>query len=87
MGPFETIDLNAPGGIAQYVKRYGPLCERLVESQRAPCDWQAALDGGIQAEREGELPRGEIAGRQAWRDRRLMAFAAAKREADEDIGT
>ena len=86
MGPFETIDLNAPGGIAQYVERYAPLCERLVESQREPCDWQAALDGGIQAERDADLPRDEIAGRQAWRDRRLMAFTAAKREADEDIG-
>lgn len=86
MGPFETIDLNAPDGIAQYVERYGPLCERLVESQRAPCDWQAALDGGIQAERDADLPRGEIAQRQAWRDRRLMAFAAAKRQAEEDVG-
>lgn len=86
MGPFETIDLNAPGGIAQYVERYAPLCARLVESQTDPCDWQAALDGGIQAEREAELDRGEIAERQAWRDRRLMAFAAAKRAAEEEIG-
>ena len=86
MGPFETIDLNAPGGIAQYVERYAPLCARLVESQTDPCDWQAALDGGIQAERDAELGRGEIAQRQAWRDRRLMAFAAAKRTAEEEIG-
>ena len=86
MGPFETIDLNAPGGIAQYVERYAPLCERLVESQTASCDWQAALDEGIQAERDAELPRGEIAQRQAWRDRRLMALAAAKHDAEEEIG-
>ena len=26
MGPFETIDLNAPGGIADYIRRYGPAC-------------------------------------------------------------
>ncbi len=76
----------APGGIAQYVERYAPLCARLVESQTAPCDWQAALDGGIQAERDAELGRDEIASRQAWRDRRLMAFAAAKRAAEEEIG-
>ncbi|KAG1242940.1 hypothetical protein G6F65_022732 [Rhizopus arrhizus] len=25
MGPFETIDLNAPGGIADYCARYGGL--------------------------------------------------------------
>ncbi len=86
MGPFETIDLNAPDGIAQYVERYGPLYQLMAETQKAPCDWRAALANGIQAGRDSELPRDEIAQRQAWRDRRLMAFAAAKREADEDIG-
>ena len=25
MGPFETIDLNAPEGLADYAKRYGPV--------------------------------------------------------------
>ncbi len=25
MGPFETIDLNAPGGLADYARRYGPV--------------------------------------------------------------
>ena len=25
MGPFETIDLNAPGGVEDYVGRFGPL--------------------------------------------------------------
>src|SRR3546814_12574882 len=29
MGPFETIDLNAPGGIADSCGRYGPFYDRL----------------------------------------------------------
>ncbi|HEX3209697.1 MAG TPA: 3-hydroxyacyl-CoA dehydrogenase, partial [Geminicoccaceae bacterium] len=29
MGPFETIDLNAPGGIADYLRRYGPLYQAI----------------------------------------------------------
>lgn len=87
MGPFETIDLNAPGGIRQYVERYAPLCARIVASQTAPCDWQAALDGGIEAERAAALPRSAIAERQAWRDRRLMALAAHKSDSDAEIGT
>ena len=29
MGPFETIELNAPGGIADYCRRYGPSLSRL----------------------------------------------------------
>jgi 3-hydroxyacyl-CoA dehydrogenase len=86
MGPFETIDLNAPGGIRQYVERYGPLCARIVASQTTRCDWQAALDGGIEAERTAALPRTRIAERQAWRDRRLMALAGHKRDSDEKIG-
>ncbi len=87
MGPFETIDLNAPGGIRQYVERYAPLCARIVASQTTPCDWRAALDGGIEAERAAALPRAAIAGRQAWRDRRLMALAAHKSDSDGKIGT
>ncbi len=87
MGPFETIDLNAPGGIRQYVERYAPLCARIVASQTTPCDWPAALDGGIEAERAAALPREAIAERQAWRDRRLMALAAHKSDSDGKIGT
>jgi L-gulonate 3-dehydrogenase len=28
MGPFETIDLNAPGGVDHYARRLGPLTSR-----------------------------------------------------------
>ena len=28
MGPLETIDLNAPGGLTDYCDRYGPLYRR-----------------------------------------------------------
>ncbi len=86
MGPFETIDLNAPGGIRQYVERYGPLYAHLARSQREPCDWQAALDAGIEAERTAALPRDRIARRQAWRDRRLMALAAHKKASQSTLG-
>ncbi len=86
MGPFETSDLNAPAGIRQFVERYAPLCARIVATQTAACDWGAALDGGIEAERAAALPRNQIAARQAWRDRRLMALAAHKRAAEAEIG-
>src|SRR6202040_2643990 len=36
MGPFETIDLNAPGGIRDYVQRFGePYYEIAVEQTQA----------------------------------------------------
>ncbi|MDJ0944840.1 MAG: 3-hydroxyacyl-CoA dehydrogenase [Kiloniellales bacterium] len=86
MGPFETIDLNAPEGIRQYVERYEPLCQRLVPSQKVPCDWTAALDAGLEAARREALPKNGLGERQAWRDRRLMALAAHKHRAAREIG-
>ena len=39
MGPFETIHLNAPGGIAQYIERYGPLYQNcLLYTSPSPRD-------------------------------------------------
>lgn len=86
MGPFETIDLNAPGGIRDYIERYGGLYQRMAESQREPADWLAALENGLEAERHAALPREEHAARGLWRDRRLMALAAHKTKSDRDFG-
>ena len=40
----------------------------------------------IEAERRKRLPAEQLAERQAWRDRRLMALAAHKAQAERDIG-
>jgi hypothetical protein len=40
----------------------------------------------VEAERRKRVPAGELVERQSWRDRRLMALAAHKRRADQDIG-
>ncbi len=87
MGPFETIDLNAPGGVRDYVERYGGLYRRISETQKEPADWTAALEETIEPARRAALAPDDIAARQAWRDRRMMALAAHKREPDERIGT
>jgi 3-hydroxyacyl-CoA dehydrogenase len=88
MGPFETIDLNAPGGIADYLKRYGPLYQA-IEQEHADnaLDWtDEALLRKVDAERREHVALGQIGDRSAWRDRRLMALAAQKRRAAEEIG-
>jgi len=33
LGPFETIELNAPGGILDYCRRYGPSLARLSDAE------------------------------------------------------
>jgi 3-hydroxyacyl-CoA dehydrogenase len=78
MGPFETIDLNAPEGLADYVDRYGPLYEQ-VEAEMTPIAFTPELVDDIHDARRAVLPMEEHAARQAWRDRRLMALLAHKK--------
>jgi 3-hydroxyacyl-CoA dehydrogenase len=86
IGPFETIDLNAPGGVRDYVARYGPAFARMAEGAK-PIAWEGALLDQVEAERRAVLPAAALAARQAWRDRRLMALAAHKQKASREIGS
>jgi L-gulonate 3-dehydrogenase len=79
MGPFETIDLNAPGGVRDYCERYGPLYYDIARQQADPRRWTGVVDT-VEAARTKALPRDRLAERQTWRDRRLMALAAHKRK-------
>lgn len=78
MGPFETIDLNAPGGVADYVGRFGPLMGGITEEQ-TPFDYDADTVGRVAASRRAALPLEGIEDRSGWRDRRLMALVAHKK--------
>ncbi|SAL03531.1 3-hydroxyacyl-CoA dehydrogenase [Caballeronia fortuita] len=79
MGPFETIDLNAPGGVADYAARYGGTYKSIAQS-RKPFDWPDDTLGKLDAERRALLPRDKIEERSRWRDRRLMALLAHRRD-------
>jgi len=80
MGPFETIDLNAPGGIADYAKRLGPLYHGIAQTRTAPEPWSPGLIERIEQERRQDLPADRLRERAAWRDRRLMALVAHRRK-------
>jgi 3-hydroxyacyl-CoA dehydrogenase len=77
MGPFETIELNAPGGIPDYCARYGASLSRL--SGANPDIYQGEYLGRILAEWNQAPSPDEIAARMRWRDQRLAALAAHKR--------
>ena len=87
MGPFETIDLNAPGGVRDYIERYQSIYARLFPSMQHRVDWGGSIVETVEAERRKRLPAAALRERQAWRDRHLMALAAHKRKAERDIGS
>jgi L-gulonate 3-dehydrogenase len=79
LGPFETIELNAPGGIADYCRRYGAFYRRLSEDPAGPEVWNPetiarVLESWSQTPEPAELTR-----RSSWRDRRLAALIGHKR--------
>lgn len=80
MGPFETIDLNAPGGIRDYCGRYGPLYLDIARQAEAR-EWTSALLDKLERERRQELPVAQRQERYRWRDQRLMNLVAHKRQA------
>jgi len=80
MGPFETIDLNAPGGVSAYCERYGELYYEMAQTQ-TPRQWDDRLVRAIENERRALLDADDLEERAAWRDRRLMQLIAHKRKA------
>ena len=79
MGPFETIDLNAPGGVGDYANRFGALYQEIAGSRAHEEPWQPELIRKVEVERRAVLSHDALADRRAWRDRRLMALAAKRK--------
>jgi 3-hydroxyacyl-CoA dehydrogenase len=74
MGPFETIELNAPGGIPDYCRRYGASLAELSGAEEAIYR-SPKLD--VILSQWGRAPtEADIATRMHWRDARLAALRA-----------
>jgi len=86
MGPFETIDLNAPGGVSDYADRLAPLYFRVAEQRISPRKWSPELVARVTAERRAALPLEDLPKRSQWRDRRLVQLVAhlRRQRAQED---
>lgn len=78
MGPFETIDLNAPGGIEDYAARLRSLYGGIVRLP-PPGAWSDDVIARATAERRAALPKEKLADRRAWRDAILGRLAAFKK--------
>ncbi|HEY6860497.1 MAG TPA: 3-hydroxyacyl-CoA dehydrogenase [Pseudolabrys sp.] len=82
MGPFETIELNAPGGIPDYCQRYGPSLSRL--SSADPVIYSGENLGRILKQWGKPLSPHQIATRMRWRDHRLAALKSHIRSQPAD---
>ena len=82
MGPFETIDLNAPDGLADYARRFNDMYQSISTEQTSTEPWSEAVIEKLEAQRRAVLPKDQLLARRLWRDRRLMALAAHKKSAE-----
>jgi len=83
IGPFETIDLNAPGGLKDYAARFGPGFFEFVKQGEPAESWSDVVIAKAHGEMRGDLPLIDHPARQAWRDKRLMALAKHFKEVSE----
>ena len=81
LGPLEGVDLNAPGGIADYLARYGFIFDQMARERgaTAPVVTEAIVTALQGAMRE-RLSLEELPQRVAWRDARMAALRALRAE-------
>ena len=80
MGPFETIELNAPGGIPDYCRRYSPFFRRLANDQPKVSVWDEDKTNVVAAAWGPTPDPQKHAAKTRWRDEQLAALAAHKRK-------
>lgn len=78
MGPFETIDLNAPGGITDYAARLGELYHGMARSRTEPKRWSQEAISKAASEMQNRFADTSSGSRLRARDARLMALLAHK---------
>jgi 3-hydroxyacyl-CoA dehydrogenase len=78
MGPFETIELNAPGGVADYCARYSSFYRRLAADPAPPDVWEAGSASRVVENLGAALTAPEREQRTRRRDRRLLALRQHK---------
>ncbi|HEY5798315.1 MAG TPA: 3-hydroxyacyl-CoA dehydrogenase [Bosea sp. (in: a-proteobacteria)] len=79
MGPFETIELNAPGGIPDYCTRYGASLTRMVADSAGGDPFGPETVATVMSEWPGTQSADRVKRLSDWRDTRLAALQAHKR--------
>lgn len=85
-GPFETAELNTPGGIAAHAARLGPAYKRMGEQRGETVNWSQPLVARVAAARDAARVGQSIPERAAWRSTavaRLVKFRDRLLRGDE----
>src|SRR3954464_3872210 len=83
MGPFATIELNAPGGMADYCARYTGFYKSLQSAPARPDVFAPPNVSRILGQWGEAATRERLEARTRWRDRRLAALRAHKKSQPE----
>jgi L-gulonate 3-dehydrogenase len=81
-GPFESVALNAPNGLVDYLEKFGGLFHAINATQKArPFDMEAVRR--LDAERIAAGLSPDVEARRSQRDRRLLALAAHRKQSGQ----
>jgi L-gulonate 3-dehydrogenase len=80
IGPFATIELNAPGGVADYCARYGAFYRSLAKDPPAPEVWDADNVQRVSGQLDPPITTNARDARMRWRDVRLLSLRRHKRD-------
>ena len=84
-GPFETAELNTPGGIRAHAARMGPAYRRMGASRgEVAVDWLEDLVGRVDAERRSVTSLQDLPARVAWRARAVARLVALRDRLDAE---
>lgn len=80
LGPLEGVDLNAPGGIADYLRRYGHIFNGMAAEQGQPAPVDEELITVLDRALRQALPLEGLEARRQWRDRAIAGVRVALRD-------
>ena len=85
MGPFETIDLNAPGGIKDYMQRYGNMYLNMEKNNKILPDWSETNAIKLEKERREILSTDQLLKRAQKRNNMLKSLRKLKKDLNEKV--
>ena len=85
MGPFETIDLNAPGGIKDYMQRYGNMYLNMEKNNKILPDWSETNAIKLEKERREILSADQLIKRAQKRNDMLKSLRRLKKDLNEEV--